>query len=136
MPMPPNNIFDIHQHFRIGDKNECWIWIGLTVKPKPGSRLLPYGRMSLKGKNYRAHRLMYEFFYGVKPGKLLVLHTCDNPRCVKPSHLFLGTHSDNLQDCITKGRFIHGCKRSLETRAKMSVAQKQRFKREREERED
>lgn len=55
----------------------------------------------------RAHRLAYQLQHGVAVVTKLVLHTCDNPRCVRPSHLFLGTQLDNRRDCKKKGRTAH-----------------------------
>lgn len=52
------------------------------------------------------HRVMYAAEVGQIPLGLLVLHKCDNPKCCNPEHLFLGTHKDNTQDCIAKGRFV------------------------------
>lgn len=64
-----------------------------------------YGQMKLDGRTQKAHRLMYEYFYEIRPpDNLKVCHTCDNPSCVRPNHLFLGTQLDNVRDCIAKGR--------------------------------
>lgn len=52
-----------------------------------------------------AHRVAWELTYGPIPNGLRVLHTCDNPRCVNPGHLMLGTQSDNIADSMRKGRF-------------------------------
>lgn len=63
-----------------------------------------YGRLSIKGKYFRAHRVSYELFKGEIPEGMLVCHTCDNPICIDPEHLFLGTAWDNTLDRLNKGR--------------------------------
>lgn len=79
------------------DKTEkCWIWKGSI-----GSR--KYGLFLIKREHFRAHILSYLFTKG-DPSGLNVLHKCDNPNCVNPSHLFLGTQLDNMRDMIKKGR--------------------------------
>lgn len=66
-----------------------------------------YGQLSVNGKLNLAHRFSYELAYGPIPNGLLVCHHCDNPRCVRPDHLFLGDHSANTVDMMSKGRW-HG----------------------------
>jgi hypothetical protein len=81
--------------------NGCWIWKG--GKDKDG-----YGKITLNYKSKRAHRVSYELFKGdIPPGKL-VLHLCDNPSCVNPNHLRLGTTIDNVNDRENKGRGLKG----------------------------
>ncbi len=63
-----------------------------------------YGRFRIGGKTYRAHRVSYQVTYGLIPAGMLVCHKCDNPGCVNPQHLFLGTQGDNMLDCHKKGR--------------------------------
>lgn len=86
----------------------CWLWFGASL-PKRGS--LPtseYGRM-LCSKTHRvqsAHRISYELHRGEIPPGMHVLHRCDQPCCVNPDHLFLGTQTDNRKDMASKGRFV------------------------------
>lgn len=64
-----------------------------------------YGVFKINKKQWRAHRFSWHIFKGKIPKDLYVLHKCDNKICVNPSHLFLGTAQDNIDDCIKKGRF-------------------------------
>lgn len=77
--------------------DDCWEW--LTSKTFQG-----YGKFSYKGMLGGAHRMSWRIEYGEIPGKLCVLHHCDNPECCNPKHLFLGTRGDNVRDAIKKGR--------------------------------
>jgi hypothetical protein len=78
--------------------NGCWIWEGIFSHNG-------YGRFRLTGgKRIPASRFSYELFRGEIPEKLLVLHTCDNPPCVNPEHLWVGTIKENMQDMAKKGR--------------------------------
>lgn len=81
----------------IKDADSCWNW-------KRALTSAGYGHFSVKGKLTLAHRFSYELAYGNIPAKLEVLHSCDNPRCVNPRHLSLGTHLDNMKDMVKKGR--------------------------------
>lgn len=76
----------------------CILWCG-------GLDSDGYGKFSYKHKNYRAHRFAYLLVFGEDPGCLQVLHRCDNPACVNPAHLCLGTQSDNVIDMYRKGRY-------------------------------
>lgn len=63
-----------------------------------------YGQINAQGRRLLAHRAAYEVAFGPVPAGRLVLHRCDNPRCLRPSHLFAGTPRDNVDDMIAKGR--------------------------------
>lgn len=75
----------------------CWLWKKARTKDD-------YGLMSFAGKQYKAHRLSWLLAHGAIPAGLHVLHRCDTPNCVRPEHLFLGTHRDNMADRAIKGR--------------------------------
>lgn len=80
----------------------CWIWIGAGSTSKKG-----YGQIRLpgaKGRQTSAHRVSWILHRGEIPIGLDVLHKCDNPPCVNPDHLFLGTNQDNVNDKVSKGR--------------------------------
>jgi hypothetical protein len=75
----------------------CWLWTGSVNS-------WGYGRLGENRSERQAHRLSFSAFRGEIPIGLNVLHRCDVPSCVNPDHLFLGTLSDNVQDCLLKGR--------------------------------
>jgi hypothetical protein len=82
----------------LGDPKGCWFWGG-ACHPQG------YGLIKRKdGAQLRAHRVAYELMYGPIPEGVFVCHRCDNPCCVRPSHLFLGSHADNMADMVTKSR--------------------------------
>jgi hypothetical protein len=86
-----------------------------------GRRVNGYGTLMIHGQRKRAHRVAYEWVFGAIPSGLFVCHSCDNPPCVNPAHLFLGTAGDNSRDAARKGRLRTG-PLSPETRAKVSAS--------------
>lgn len=81
--------------------NGCLEWAGAVDKDG-------YGVASKDGRRKRAHRLAWELTRGAIPPGALVCHACDNPRCMNPDHLFVGTTADNVNDRVTKGRTAWG----------------------------
>ena len=79
-----------------------------------------YALKSYKGKMYRHHRLVYEQEHGPIPKGMVIMHTCDNPPCINPEHLRLGTHQDNIADCVNKGRQPRGV---INAKAKLTEQQ-------------
>lgn len=75
----------------------CWLWTG-------GGTRTGYGTFYIEGRMQGAHVASWKLTYGPLTDRLCVLHKCDNPKCVRPDHLFIGTYKDNTQDMIAKGR--------------------------------
>lgn len=75
------------------------------IIPRLSPTVYGYSQVHINGKTKRAHRVVYENIYGPIPLGLLVMHKCDNRRCINPLHLRLGTAKDNTLDSIAKGRF-------------------------------
>ena len=86
---------------RVKKTDACWLWQGSIHRGGYGLMRVSGGK---KARNVSAHRFSYELHKEKIPEGLIVMHSCDNPRCVNPDHLSVGTHKDNTQDMIAKGR--------------------------------
>lgn len=84
--------------------DDCWPWTG--ARHPTGYGIIVSGEIGFAPK--RAHRIAWELTNGPIPDGLCVLHRCDNPPCVNPAHLFLGTDADNVADMVKKGRQARG----------------------------
>lgn len=82
---------------KVKKTSSCWIW---TAGLFPNG----YGSISINDKTFKVSRIVYELAFGKFDKKLLVLHKCDNKKCVNPKHLFIGTHKNNMEDMTRKGR--------------------------------
>ena len=86
---------------RLKREGDCIVYDGHRLKEG-------YGQFTTFGVVWRAHRYFYTYYKGAIPKGLLVRHTCDNPPCVLPSHLVLGTDADNNRDMMERGRYRGG----------------------------
>ena len=89
---------------RVTEEDMCWEWLGNTTEKG-------YGQLPVSTEGHRrAHRLAFELSGGILQDDEIVCHTCDNPSCCNPKHLFAGTHQDNRDDCVKKNRQAKGMK--------------------------
>jgi hypothetical protein len=96
----------------------CWLWVGPTYRNSG------YGCLNVLGKMLLSHRMSWVMAFGSIPSGMCVLHRCDNRPCVNPSHLFLGTKSDNMKDMMAKGRYVRsGFPGELNPSAKLTASQ-------------
>lgn len=95
------NVLPTHLYFwkyaKMCGSEECWPWTGTTDQ-------YGYGRVVYMTHYFKAHRVSYEMKYGPIPVGMIVRHKCDNPNCVNPNHLEIGTQKDNMQDASKRGR--------------------------------
>lgn len=110
---------------KVNKTDDCWLWTASTVRG--------YGQFHVAyadgiAQHLSAHRYAWEHFNGPIPDGLSVLHRCDQPLCVNPIHLFLGTQSDNLHDASRKGRLTvpRDFRLTLEDRLEIMAAPRDR----------
>lgn len=104
---------------QMGDPDDCWLWLG--TKNGKG-----YGQIRIWDRAIGTHRVSYSLHFGMVDEGKCVLHSCDNPSCVNPSHLLMGTHADNCADKIAKNRLPRGVDTSM---AKLTESQVREIRR-------
>ena len=99
-PRPPRVPDEVRFWRHVKKSDGCWEWTA-------GNNGHGYGWATrYRQLSVAAHRFSWEMHFGPIPPGLIVCHHCDNPPCVRPDHLFVGTYKDNMQDCVRKGRLI------------------------------
>jgi hypothetical protein len=110
-PIPPLSDKDIARFWskvRIAGPDDCWEWQARSISDGYGYLTISFGGGCQPARRFRAHRLSWVIANGPIPDALGILHKCDNRLCVNPIHLFTGTHRDNMEDMVSKGRSATG----------------------------
>jgi len=106
--LSPQDVTRFWSHVNVAGPEVCWEWTACRwkqIRYRNGRRGGgPYGIFGVGGKNKGAHRISYEIANGEIPQGAFILHSCDNPPCVNPAHLRIGTAKENTHDAISRGR--------------------------------
>jgi hypothetical protein len=113
LPLPEKVLKKFRRFVKQDRPSTCWPWQG-DCRANFG-----YGRLFILHKHYLAHRLAYAIAHNTDPGPQCVLHTCDNPPCVNPAHLWLGSRSENSIDRTHKRRSAVGDRNGRHTHPEM-----------------
>lgn len=110
----------------VDPKTGCWNWTGDLGGAD--SHSCRYGRVHYRGQSWQAHRLSFETFKELIPPGMMVCHRCDNPICINPEHLFLGTSRDNIDDMVSKRRQNFGARHPNAKLTESQVAEIRRLR--------
>lgn len=119
MSYPKNITPETRFWAKVRKSDGCWSWLATTDNDG-------YGKIKVSSKDGLAHRFSWQLHFGPIPKGMRVLHTCDNPPCTNPKHLFLGTNQDNTRDAIAKGRLRFDHEGSFSSGVKVKFARSKR----------
>lgn len=114
----PRPTFEERLWSRVQKGPGCWLWTGSCIAAGYGQIEV---RENGRRKSLRVHRVVWELLRGPIPEGLVLCHTCDNPPCCNPDHLFVGTHRDNILDMVSKGRNVGNALDPEERRERLST---------------
>ncbi len=101
VPLTAEELLDVGSQFwpQVQIGRGCWLWTGTILSDG-------YGGLTIKSRPQRANRIAFRLTVGDISAEICICHSCDNPPCVRPDHLFAGTHTDNMRDKIAKARGV------------------------------
>lgn len=113
VPLNPDTYDRLRARCKL-DADGCWIWTGSEESSLYRGNSDHHGHTMMAGESMGAHRAMWIALHGPIPEGMCVCHECDKPKCLRPKHLWLGTHADNMHDAARKGRMGRARKSSGE----------------------